>query len=125
MKQYLVCLLLFVALAAPLSAFAKGGGGGANGVGLKVGQVWPAGLIGIGEEGAIGYGAFYEYHASDVFAVFADWTHSNHSNDTLALSSYTAGIKTNLFFIDALVPHAFIGLGIHTADKLVPSSNDR
>ena len=124
-KQFVgsLCFLLTILgltslLVSPFS-FAKGGEGSAAGV--QVGQVWPAGKIGDDTDNTIAPGLFYEYQTGDAFGLKVDWIRARHPNDKLAVDTFSAGIKGNLIYYDALVPYAFFGMGIYSVSKLVPN----
>jgi opacity protein-like surface antigen len=87
--------------------------------GLMVGQVWPSGNFGQNIEGSVGPGIFYEYAASDIFSVYAEALKSTHASDSLKITSYAAGIKSVLIYIDKLAPYAEFGMGLYNVDQAV------
>ena len=86
--------------------------------GVQFGQIWPAGTIGVDVDSTTAPGLFYEYSASEAFALHADFIRNKH-DDKLTVFSTTAGIKANLVYYDQLVPYAFGGVGIYFVDKQV------
>lgn len=118
------CFGLAIFLASPF-AFAKDGSAHVGHAGgLQLGQIWPAGDVGTNVDSTIGTGLFYEYQASDVFGLKADWVHSNH-DDQLDLDSFTLAIKANLVYYDRLAPFAFFGMGLYGVDKNIsPASGN-
>lgn len=118
---------LFVFMGPSFSWAQEGGGGGGGGggssggshaAGLQFGQVWPAGDIGNGADGSIAPGLFYEYSASQLFALQVNLVRSSH-NDRLTIFSTTAGIRANLTFFDRLVPYASAGVGMYFVDRMI------
>src|SRR3989338_46314 len=93
-----------------------GGGGGSHAAGLQFGQVWPAGKIGEGVDGSIAPGLFYEFSASQIFALQVNLTRSSH-NDRLSVFTTAAGIRANLTFFDRLVPYAAGGVGLYFVNR--------
>jgi hypothetical protein len=119
MKRYSqICLLFFVLLTSPL-AFAVDKEGN-NAIGPIVGQIWPSGDIGKNAEGNVGYGLSYEYEAGDVFAAYGNWITSSHSDGNFKQNAFSAGIRSNLVYLDRLTPFAFLGLGLNTIKKIPP-----
>ncbi len=85
-------------------------------VGVRFGQVWPAGILGEGVNANTSPGLFYEYAASESFSLHSNITRSTH-NELLYLTSATLGIRGNLFFVDQLVPYVSAGVGLYNAKK--------
>ena len=103
----------------PLSSWSQqqtSGSAGGHSAGLQFGQVWPAGVIGQGVDGSIAPGVFYEFAASQIFAMQVNLLRSSH-NDKLSIFSGTAGIRANLTFFDRLVPYAAAGVGLYFVDR--------
>lgn len=92
--------------------------------GLQFGQVWAAGNIGEGISSTTAPGLFYEYRASDIFALKVDLKRSSH-DDQLSIFSSTAGIRANLVYYDKLVPYAAFGVGLYFVNqKFSPISEE-
>lgn len=107
------------------AAAAGGSSGGNHSAGLQLGQVWPAGKIGQNQtDSSTAPGIFYEYAASQMFALQINVIRSSHG-DKLTLLAPTAGIKANLFYFDQLVPYAFAGVGLYFVDRQIGSSTAR
>jgi opacity protein-like surface antigen len=98
----------------PLGAWAERGD---HAVGLKVGQIWPAGEIGKDVESTVAPGIFYEFSASDVFSLYASGVRSSHSEGRLKMLSTNLGIKANLIYFDKLSPYALVGAGLYFVRK--------
>lgn len=91
--------------------------------GLQVGQVWLAGEISENVENNIGYGALYEYTASDVFSAQASFMRSSH-DEILTITSTGLAFKANLFFYDQLVPYALVGMGLYFVNQdIIPAES--
>jgi opacity protein-like surface antigen len=99
------------------------GSAGGHSAGLQFGQVWPAGLIGEGVDGSIAPGLFYEFAASQIFAMQVNLVRSSH-NDKLTLFSSSAGIRANLTFFDRLVPYASAGVGLYFVERNLGAPNN-
>ncbi len=94
--------------------------------GLQFGQVWVTGDFVEEALSTTAPGLFYEYRASDVFALKIDlkWISLKQGlhNDRLSIFSSTAGIRANLVYYDKLVPYAAFGVGLYFVDKSTPDS---
>ena len=112
---------LVLALISPQVSLAQSTGGTGHAAGLYFGQVWPAGDIGTNANAATAPGVFYEYAASEVFSLLANFTRSSHDS-RLSIFSGTADLKANLVYYDKLVPYAFIGVGLYSVKKELPNS---
>lgn len=92
--------------------------------GLQFGQVWAAGNLGEGISSTTAPGLFYEYRASDIFALKVDLKRSSH-DEQLSIFSSTAGIRANLVYYDKLVPYAAFGVGLYFVNKEIPGFADQ
>lgn len=112
---------MFVVVAISSASFTDSAKAEGHAAGLQVGQVWLAGNISDNAENSIGYGAFYEYTASEVFALQVNLLRSSH-DEILTLTSSTVGFKANLFFYDQLVPYALLGMGLYFTSEDLSNS---
>lgn len=97
---------------------------GDHAAGLFVGQVWPSGEIGKDVDSTVAPGIFYEYAASDVFSLYAQAIHSNHSDGNLKLTSTSLGFKAHLIYFDRLAPYAMLGAGLYFPKKLILATQE-
>jgi hypothetical protein len=92
-------------------------------VGLDLGQVILMGSLAKFNDN-LGVQLHYTYGVSDLFGFDAMIGYSEHSNGELGLSSFLAGIRSNLAWFDKVVPYASLGLGFfrvaYTRNALTP-----
>ena len=83
-------------------------------IGIDLGQVFLHGNnFGKKYNNSLGFGLRYNYAASDIFELEADFSGSNHSENALKIMYSTLGLKTNFIYYDKLVPYATVGLGFY------------
>ncbi len=86
--------------------------------GFMVGQAWPAGQIGQNvSSGTVSPGLFYEYEASDVFALYAQGVYANYDSGALKTTSTNLGMKAHLVYYDKLAPFVLVGAGLYFVNE--------
>lgn len=84
---------------------------GSNNVALDVGQVFLMGDLSESYSDNLGFQLHYVYGVSDIFGFDSSLGHSSHSDGTFSLTTFKAGLRTNLSWYDKVVPSFNFGLG--------------
>lgn len=86
---------------------------GSHNLSVGLGQVFLFGDLGNSYENALGFQARYDYGVSDLFAFDSEFGYSSHSNGNFSTWHLTAGLRTNLVYLEQLVPFFSVGLGFY------------
>ena len=97
---------------------------GSNNVALDVGQVFLMGNLADQYEDNIGWQIHYTYGVSDVFGFDTSFGYSSHKDGEFSMASLLAGLRTNLSWIDRVIPYVVFGLGFYRPDYVVRDSGN-
>ncbi len=86
---------------------------GSNNVALDIGQVFLMGDLADNYQDNIGWRAHYTYGVSDLFGFDTSLGYSSHADGKLSMASLLAGLRTNLTWIDRVIPYLVFGLGFY------------
>ncbi len=86
---------------------------------LDVGQVFLMGDLSSKYEDNIGWQLHYTYGVSDVFGFDAAFGYSSHTDGDLSITHLKMGLRTNLSWLDRVVPYFVFGLGFYRPDYSV------
>ncbi len=91
---------------------------GSHNLALDVGQVFLMGDLGTNYSDNIGFQFHYTYGVSDLFGLESSLGYSSHSEGRLQMTSWVAGLRTNLAWYDKVIPHLVFGLGFYRPSLL-------
>jgi hypothetical protein len=86
---------------------------GSNNVSLEMGQVFLMGGLSNNFSDSIGTSLHYTYGVSDIFDFDSALGYSNHSDGAFSMTSFQAGLRTNLAWYDKVIPYFSFGLGFY------------
>lgn len=86
---------------------------GSNNVSLEMGQVFLMGALSNNFSDSIGSSLHYTYGVSDIFDFDSALGYSNHSDGAFSMTSFQAGLRTNLAWYDKVIPYFSFGLGFY------------
>lgn len=105
------CLFLVALFLFPHFALSK-----QHALGFQIGQAWHGGFIGKGVSATTVPSLFYEWSVNDTFSFQQIFNYTSQGRD-FALKSLTINIKSNLFYIEQLVPYVSGGFSFYNVSK--------
>lgn len=78
-----------------------------------MGQVFLMGALSNNFSDSIGSSLHYTYGVSDIFDFDSALGYSNHSDGAFSMTSFQAGLRTNLAWYDKVIPYFSFGLGFY------------
>ncbi len=86
---------------------------------IDIGQVFLMGDLADQYEDNIGWQIHYTYGVSDLFGFDTSLGYSSHTEGDLSMAHLKAGLRTNLSWLDRVIPYVVFGLGFYRPDYSV------